>query len=71
MVSQKRFKANVRVKKEAEVSLPPSVHVTKVVVSHRMEDGKFVYDLTGPDGMTITHRPKPVDLTGGKPVTFS
>lgn len=65
MVSQKRIRANVRVKKEAEVTLLPSVQVTKLVISHRVERGQIVFDLLGPDGMTITHRPKqltqPVD----------
>lgn len=58
MPEKKRIKANVRTKTEAEVEVPASAEVTKLVISHRLVDGKFVYDLFGPDGTTITHRPK-------------
>lgn len=65
MVGLTKKKANVRTKTEAVVKIPPNVTVTEVAVSHRKIGGKFVYDVIGPDGMTIDHRPK--ELTESQP----
>lgn len=52
-------KADVRLKKQMEVSIPPSVNVTKLIFSPRIHNGQIVVDIRFPDNATkVKHQMK-------------
>ena len=62
-----KIKAQLQIEKEIHISLPACQIVSQLKFSPRLENGRIVFDIFGPDGTKINHIKKPKQvLTNSK-----